>query len=112
MSQLTPYLRRAEGGYIHWCPGCKHAHYIPVNAPSGPSWTFDNNIEAPTFSPSVRIFVPAHVDEEDGPQPERTECHYFVRNGQIEFCGDSAHELSGQTVPLPEMPSEAEYGYR
>lgn len=31
-------------------------------------------------------------------------CHYFIRGGKIEFCGDSTHNLSGQTVDLPDIP--------
>ena len=112
MGQVSRVLRRAQGGYVHWCPGCKHAHYIRTDGEgSGPRWTFDGNVEAPTFGPSVRIFTPAHIDEDDGPQPERTDCHYFVKAGQIEFCGDSAHALAGQTVPLPDLGGMADYGW-
>jgi hypothetical protein len=31
-------------------------------------------------------------------------CHYFLRDGQIEFCGDSIHALAGQRVQLPDWP--------
>jgi hypothetical protein len=35
---------------------------------------------------------------------QRTLCHYFIRAGKIEFCGDSPHNLAGQTVDLPDWP--------
>lgn len=28
-------------------------------------------------------------------------CHYFLRNGQIQYLGDCTHAMRGQTVPLP-----------
>lgn len=99
MSQLGKYLRKMEGGYGHWCPGCKTMHYIAVEKPlgNGAKWTFDGNIEAPTFNPSVSIKIPWAEDPEA--------CHYFLHGGQIKFCGDSTHALAGQTIPLPEWPS-------
>lgn len=99
--QLTPYLRKSQSGYTHWCPGCEHSHHIPT-----PRWSFNGNVEKPTFAPSVRYFEPAH----DG-KPEKTFCHYFIKDGQIEFCADCRHEFSGKTVPLPVMPGEDQYSY-
>jgi len=97
MSALGPFLRKTEQGFLHWCPGCKHAHHIWVGNDKGPNWTFDGNFESPTFRPSVRHFTP--VDPEDG-TPETTECHYFVTAGHIQFCGDCQHELRGKTVSM------------
>lgn len=57
--------------------------------PWGAIWSFDGNVEAPTFSPSINLVG---------------QCHYFIRAGRIEFCTDSKHELAGQTVPLPDIP--------
>jgi hypothetical protein len=96
---LSPKLREAQPpgdedfGHVlmHWCPGCNARHIINVEKPlpNGAKWTWDGNVDAPTFSPSINIVG---------------QCHYFIRNGMIEFCGDSAHELAGQTVPLPDFP--------
>lgn len=104
--KVSAVLRKIESGYLHWCPGCKHAHQIWVGNASGPNWTFDGNVDSPTFNPSVRVFTPA--DQEDG-TPEITECHYFVHGGRIEFCGDCQHDLKGQTVPLPPFPDNYAY---
>lgn len=81
------------------CPGCGHYHVLPVNdrpdGRSGPRWTWDGNTEKPTISPSIR----SYTSDPDGSN-ERTTCHHFVSEGQIQFCGDSPHTLSGKTVPM------------
>lgn len=80
-----------DGMLLHWCPGCKSRHMIATEEPfpNGAKWTWDGNVESPTFNPSINI---------------SGRCHYFIRAGQIEFCGDSAHDLAGQTVDLPDIP--------
>ena len=98
-------LKQAEHGYFHWCPGCEETHYIAVDKPldNGAKWSFNGDMEKPTFGPSVRISCPCDDgDPENWPFPEV--CHYFIRDGKIEFCGDSDHKFSGKTVDLPEVP--------
>ena len=100
---------------LHWCPGCDNPHGILIeNAQGHPIWTFDGNYDSPTFSPSIRCFTTETTDDDDKPLPapvQRTLCHYFIKAGQIEFCGDSPHKLAGQTVPLPDWPySPGSYG--
>jgi hypothetical protein len=68
---------------------------------SNPQWAFNGNMEAPTFTPSVRHFIPAREGK-----PEYTFCHYFITDGNICYCGDCDHELSGKTVPLPDLPED------
>lgn len=82
-------------GFAHWCPGCDGVHVIMFKRGSfpGPIWTYDGNAEAPTCSPSIRLF------DKDG-----TICHYFLKGGEIDFCGDCRHALSGTKVPLPVWP--------
>lgn len=96
-----PVLRRVEGAYIHVCPGCDKEHVIPVGEPYAVRWSFDGNIEAPSFVPSVKHTL-RYRDE-----PARI-CHYFIRNGQIDYCLDSTHHLAGKIVPLPEMTSQGQ----
>lgn len=105
-------------GWVHYCPGCRSHHLIWVEQPNsetGARWTFDGNLEAPTFSPSVVCFHYVGADgkfenayDENGKRrPDavrKTDCHYFLRAGQLQFCSDSPHHLAGQTVPLPELP--------
>lgn len=76
-------------GYVFWCPGCDEVHQFQV-----PPWTFDGDMERPTFGPSL-----LHPSK-----PIR--CHLVLRAGRIEFCGDCAHPLAGQTVDLPDLPDE------
>jgi len=78
-------------GYVRYkCPGCKHDHSVPAER-----WAFNGDINNPTLNPSVR-----HYTE------QTTICHYFIRNGKIEYCGDCQHELSGKIVEMEEMNDE------
>jgi hypothetical protein len=63
-------------------------------------------MERPTFTPSVRHYIPAR----DG-RPEKTTCHYFITDGQMVYCGDCEHELAGKTVPMEAGPPDDEYGW-
>lgn len=104
MGACGRFLRRLEGGYAHWCPGCQEMHYIAVERPlaNGAQWNFNGDIERPDFSPSVLIKWPRMEGKAD------LRCHYFIRHGHIQFCSDSTHEFAGKTVPLPEWPAGEE----
>ena len=109
VEKLSPVLwRRAykdgRATYLHWCPGCGHGHTYQV-----PRWSFDGDAQDPSFTPSMRIFVPAGANDDGDTWPEETLCHYFVTNGKILYCSDSKHGLSGQTVDLPPIPED--YGF-
>lgn len=107
MSQVSKVLRNGDGMYSHWCPGCERMHYINTEADGGPVWSFDGNVEQPTFGPSVKVTYngPDAGQQRDGSRAPAACCHYFIRAGQIEFCSDSTHSLAGQTVPMPELPN-------
>lgn len=94
-------LEAFGGGYEHVCPGCNQTHFIPVEKPmsNGSQWTFNGDMEKPTFSPSVRIRI--NKEWRSDPNAATSVCHYFIRDGQIEYCGDSTHSLAGKVVPLP-----------
>lgn len=81
-------------GWVHWCPGCEHIHAFAVETPfgNGAHWSFDGNMDRPTFTPSMNI----------GP----SFCHYFLRDGRIQFLDDCRHNLRGQTLELPDIPAE------
>lgn len=118
MSAAGRFLRRTERGYEFWCPGCGEGHHVTVN----PGWTFDGNLEAPTFDHSVLVrsghfserfsgqcWCTYNAENPDNPSRFRCRrCHSFVRAGQIQFLGDCSHALAGQTVPLPEWPQGVE----
>lgn len=109
MGQASRCLRRATGGYAHWCPGCEEMHMIAVDAPnsSGAKWTFNGNVERPTFQPSVNIRVNTPDMKDYQPQAGTSVCHYFLIDGAIQFLGDCTHPLRGQTMDLPELPAHA-----
>lgn len=84
-------LHKVDFGFIFWCPGCGHCHGAWVNKPNpvtGARWTWNGNVEKPTFSPSMVI------------ADEGLRCHLFVRDGFLQFLGDSTHALAGNTVPM------------
>lgn len=116
MPQVSKVLRsyndthRGRKGFGFWCHGCKHMHYLPTIGNS-PVWGFDGNLEAPTFTPSYREFIPAMPDH---PRPEcrveRTTCHLFVKAGQIEYLNDCRHALRG-FHPMTDLDTIKDYGW-
>lgn len=104
MGQVSSKLRSVtNGGLSHWCPGCKDMHTVWVGEGPGPRWTFNGDYERPTFGPSIKIV--------GGKWGSPHVCHYYIRSGVIEFCGDSSHALAGRPdVPLPDLPLELRDG--
>ena len=103
MSQAGTKLRRGQTGYFHWCPGCEEMHPLPDR------WTFNGDVERPTFSPSFLHTVTTYaggVDAQGIGIGERRQgrCHYILTDGVLNFCSDSTHALAGQAVPLPVLP--------
>ncbi len=66
-------------------------HRLPANR----GWAFNNDLEKPSFAPSFK--------HEWG---NGKVCHYTLTAGMLTFAPDSTHALAGQTVPLPELPTE------
>jgi hypothetical protein len=96
-----------NAGWVHWCPGCKNYHMIAVEHPfsNGAKWTFDGNMHAPTFAPSVKMQYTLPTVPKGRPDAGKQYCcHYFIRRGYIQFCNDCTHGLRSQTVPLPLHP--------
>lgn len=87
-----------------WCPGCDDAHRFEIVGEDGSHpdradcWTWDGNLEAPTFAASMLVRWTW------GTPPVDKVCHSFVRAGAWEFLGDSTHALAGQTVPMVPVP--------
>lgn len=110
-----PRASRAEGNRVHfWCPGCDHVHGITYGDPAN-CWTWNGDLERPTFSPSVLVTGVQWDPSEGFHKPNHnvapgapTACHSFVTDGRIQFLTDCTHALAGQTVDLPEWPCGAE----
>jgi hypothetical protein len=96
-------LQKADDGMlIFYCQGCGQCHGV------NDSWTFNNDFERPTFSPSILVRGTEHITDEEHAkimrgehvEPRRFVCHSFVKNGAIEYLNDCTHELAGKTVEL------------
>jgi hypothetical protein len=120
MGQASSKLRNTTTGFTHWCPGCEESHTIPTRSPlpNGSIWSFDGNLEAPTFNPSVKITgVQWPTDEEEARilagedvEPRPMCCHYFLHGGALKFQNDCTHALNGKAVPLPDLPEHMRDG--
>ncbi|MCQ0032574.1 DUF6527 family protein [Burkholderia glumae] len=89
--------RTALGSLLFECP-CGDLHVIyPVGcAAQHPArWQWNGSLDAPTFTPSLRVAY-------DLPGGAECVCHSFITDGRIQFCADSTHPLAGQTVDIPE----------
>ncbi len=115
MGKLSAVLRNAgDNGLMFWCPGCDMAHKIDHGAGAGPRWSWNGNVDKPTFSPSVLVHWDQWVPPATNPEirekinsgeivqtEEHRVCHSFVTDGRIQFLGDCTHHLAGQTIDLP-----------
>ena len=100
--------------FVFWCPGCKcgHAVWTTKANSGGAQWSFNGNMDRPTFSPSLLItrpewhppVTPDNLEQwraNPWPQTQITKvCHSFIVDGQIQFLPDCTHELAGKTVPM------------
>ena len=97
----TENKRDGDPDYYFQCPGCKCDHGIwvtPYYNGNGATWSFNGDVNKPTFSPSIKVTCPT---------PKRMLiCHSFVKDGKIEYLSDCTHELAGQTIELPEYDKE------
>src|SRR5437588_9906802 len=89
-------------GWAFWCPACSELHaYVTSQAYATrhgmPVWRFNDSIEAPTFSPSWRRIG-------------GNECHFYVHDGRIDYCGDAKHALAGKTVEMIEIRDQVKEG--
>lgn len=93
-------IRDNEGTYLIYCIGCGHHHGIWVDKPNdnGARWTFDGNMENPTFSPSLLY----QIEFTNNIKPKYI-CHSFIRAGKIQYLNDCTHKYAGQTIDLPDL---------
>jgi hypothetical protein len=102
MAAISKKLRSlVDGGLMFWCPGCDGAHQVKVGEGQGPRWGYNENPEAPTFTPSVLVTYNGSDAGIDGAPPAI--CHSFVTDGRIQFLTDCTHALAGQTVDIPDF---------
>jgi len=118
---LSDFLVKKGGQIAHYCPACDELHYFAVDEPfkNGARWEYNGDPLKPSFSPSMLVrtghFVPGHETKEcwcsyeerfGEPAPFGCGiCHYFLKNGRIEYLTDSTHKLAGMRVALVEIPA-------
>ena len=114
MSQVGSKMRKighregySAGGLAHWCPACEEVHAFAIDHPNshGAIWTWDGNVENPTFSPSMNIVINPVGHKHHNPEYPSEVCHYFLQNGVIQYLADCTHALKNQRVILPVLPA-------
>ena len=81
------FIEERNGHKLIRCPGCGYSHALDDR------WAFNNDLEKPTFSPSLLVKSGKDFKEI---------CHSFIREGVWEFLNDCTHDKAGQKVPVPE----------
>ena len=94
--KLKPLSGGTVEGFSFYCPGCQHSHVFYTTGPV--SWSFNGNLESPSFQPSLLNEAPNHID------PKQRRCHLVLANGKIHFQPDCTHDLKGQIVDLGDRP--------
>lgn len=127
---LRPVKRSKEDSdapdFMFWCPGCKCGHGVWTTRPNGvtgATWTFNGNMDKPTFAPSIKIegvknppLDPTTEDFRRGHDGKYLidasgrlagaipfVCHLHVTDGMLNFGGDCTHELNGKSVPMEDF---------
>ena len=99
MQVVRKMTERDTGVESLWfdCPGCGWPHRIPVvttqERVANTTWHWNGSLEEPTCTPSLLI-------KGEGV------CHFWPRDGVLDFCADSTHQLAGRQFPLPECKDE------
>jgi hypothetical protein len=93
----TKLIDKERGHYWIHCPACNHKHVFAVGTPFGndAQWSFNGDLEKPSFGPSMLIRWPE--------QGKNKVCHFFVTDGMIKFQGDCTHQFRSKTLPLPPL---------
>ena len=109
MSEAGKYFRLTERGYAHWCPACEEIHLAPHNG-----WTFNNDLDFPTFTPSLKHTGIQTINKDgrwtgewvldQNKKPIPMCCHYFIKNGVIQYQNDCTHDFKNKHVALMPIP--------
>jgi hypothetical protein len=79
----------AQFQFMVHCPACGCGHGLRVGQADEPNWTFNGDMEKPSFNPSLSVSG-----------ANNSVCHSMITDGMITYFGDSTHALAGKTVPL------------
>ena len=96
-TRLSRILEEYNGVLFFECPGCNRLHGVNVSREEQPKWSWNGDVNRPTFSPSILV---EGIYGED-----RTVeiCHSFVRDGVIEFLNDCTHDKAGSKAEIPDL---------
>lgn len=110
-----------EGLMLIMCEGCGVRHMIATKHPEiwTHNWGFNGDLEAPSFTPSVKIRWPEWIGGEAFEEfttfetacrttkdPSKWKihcCHFVITRGVIAFQGDCTHELMNHNRQLPNI---------
>jgi len=102
MAKLRKSKVQSKGlpDYTFFCPGCgcEHGIFTEKHNSLNAIWSFNGDINRPTFSPSILVKWTRTLDGVTD-----FVCHSFVKDGMIQYLGDCTHHMAGQTVELPEI---------
>jgi hypothetical protein len=87
-SKLWEHRTQNGSLFEFFCPACRNNHSFET-----PRWTFNGNVDKPTFKPSLRLLNDTDV----------ILCHLNLTDGLIFFHGDCPHDLAGKTVPMEDL---------
>lgn len=88
--KLAPVILKGVTFYQFYCPACQCLHMFEVRSDGcQPTWRFDGDMEAPTFTPALKNHVRG--------------CHLTLENGVIHYLPSSLHEYRNMRVMLPAL---------
>lgn len=85
---MKAFKLNGDNTYAITCLACGCGHMLK-------GWTFNGDLEKPTFSPS--LLVTGYLNEKH----PNGRCHSYITDGNINYLSDSTHEYAGQTIELP-----------
>lgn len=95
MSRLSVYKCNEFTDYLFECVGCGISHSFKIfENDIARGWTFNGDLEKPTFTPSLLVRFPYGKDQKE------VVCHSFVTDGRIQYLNDCTHEQAGKTIEL------------
>ena len=100
--RLSKILAKSNGNIFFECPACETPPGINCGGGHGPIWSWDNDVNKPTISPSVLVKYEQYNTPTSSKKKKEHVCHSFVQNGQIQYLSDCTHELAGKLVDIPE----------
>lgn len=112
---MNRHLRKSSCGehLIFYCPDCRQLHSAKIKGEG--AWGFNDDMVKPTLSPSYLMRSGHHATtfkpgepcwctyEQRLGEPSPFQCgvcHFFLKEGVIEYLNDCTHDHAGKKVPL------------